>query len=391
MDKDLKYLGLPLLVTGTRKLMFQEVVGPVQKRLQGWKGKLLSQALRGTLIKSVAQALPSYVMSSFVLPKSVRKKIDGIICKFWWGVEEGQSRGLYLKAWSSICLPKSNRRLGFRQMCYINRALIAMLGWAMTVNEDRLWVKILKTKYLRHEQFLSHNAKNGSSWIWQGIIKCKDLVVKGACFSIGDVLGIDIWEEPLMHWLENFIPTMLKSCTDPPTFVNDLFGPSRNAWDMEVLHDTFVQESVEAILKVRIPTNRAVNKLFWVPYCKGSFSVNTTYLTQIKARLSVGANVDSELWKALWRLHIHERHKFFLWKVAWNIIPTRKFLVVRFDVEDLSCSLYGCGEDTLNHLFLSCSVMRILWHNSNWSELGFVGFHGDPLMVENSSYPVYRS
>lgn len=126
----------------------------------------------------------------------------------WWGVKERQNRGLFSKiTWDTICIPKCSGGLGFRKMWNINRALITKLGWAMTIEEDRLWVNIFKAKYMCHEQFRYQNAKQGSSWIWQGIVNCKDLVAKGACVSIGNDVGINIWEDPFIPWVEDFIPS----------------------------------------------------------------------------------------------------------------------------------------------------------------------------------------
>lgn len=41
------------------------------KKLHSWKGKLLSGAGKEILIKTVAQALPLYIMSCYLLPKSL--------------------------------------------------------------------------------------------------------------------------------------------------------------------------------------------------------------------------------------------------------------------------------------------------------------------------------
>jgi len=63
----------------------------VWKKLQGWKEKLLSQARREVLIKSVIQAIPAYTMSCFKLPKGLIKELEVLIRKFWWGYN-GDSR-----------------------------------------------------------------------------------------------------------------------------------------------------------------------------------------------------------------------------------------------------------------------------------------------------------
>ena len=53
-----KYLGLPALVGRARKQSFIYIKERIWKKLQGWKEKLLSQAGREVLIKSVIKPFP---------------------------------------------------------------------------------------------------------------------------------------------------------------------------------------------------------------------------------------------------------------------------------------------------------------------------------------------
>lgn len=44
------------------------------------------------LIKSVAQAIPTYVMGIFKLPASLCDELTQMICYFWWDEEDGQRK-----------------------------------------------------------------------------------------------------------------------------------------------------------------------------------------------------------------------------------------------------------------------------------------------------------
>jgi hypothetical protein len=71
-----KYLGLPLLFGKTKTAAFKDLLRKVSGKIEGWRAKTLSQAGRSVLIKSVAATIPSYAMSSFLLPTSIRSSLD---------------------------------------------------------------------------------------------------------------------------------------------------------------------------------------------------------------------------------------------------------------------------------------------------------------------------
>lgn len=71
-----KYLGVPSMVGRSRTSTFKFVKERVWKKINSWSSKCLSQAGRETLIKSVLQSIPSYIMSIFAIPKSIIVDIE---------------------------------------------------------------------------------------------------------------------------------------------------------------------------------------------------------------------------------------------------------------------------------------------------------------------------
>ena len=90
----------------------------------GWKEKLLSQAEREVLIKAVIQALPSFAMSCFKLPSTLCHEIEVMVRKFWWG-QRGNRRKVHWVKWHTLCLPKQNGGMDFREFQKFNDALLA--------------------------------------------------------------------------------------------------------------------------------------------------------------------------------------------------------------------------------------------------------------------------
>lgn len=95
------YLGLPSLVGCTKKKSFSIIKERIWKKLKGWKEKLLSQAGREILVKAVVQAIPTYTMSCFKLPKGLIKEIEILIRKFWWGYK-GEQKRIHWISWEKL-------------------------------------------------------------------------------------------------------------------------------------------------------------------------------------------------------------------------------------------------------------------------------------------------
>ena len=80
-----KYLGLPIVGGKSKVGTFKELQERITKKVMGWKEKTISKSGRETLIKLVAQAIPTYSMSIFKIPRSVCEDINSVLAKYWWG------------------------------------------------------------------------------------------------------------------------------------------------------------------------------------------------------------------------------------------------------------------------------------------------------------------
>ncbi|KAI5406648.1 hypothetical protein KIW84_053111 [Lathyrus oleraceus] len=77
------YLSLPTAIGKSKTRSFNFLLDRIRKKLYIWKANTISYASRAAVIKAVAQAIPTYVMSFFLLPKSIGKKIDNLDARFW--------------------------------------------------------------------------------------------------------------------------------------------------------------------------------------------------------------------------------------------------------------------------------------------------------------------
>ncbi|MCH81402.1 RNA-directed DNA polymerase (Reverse transcriptase), partial [Trifolium medium] len=65
------------------------------------------------MIKSVLQAIPSYVMSIYLLPETLTKEIERMINAYWWG-GGNNNKGIRWLAWDKMARFKEKGGLGFR-------------------------------------------------------------------------------------------------------------------------------------------------------------------------------------------------------------------------------------------------------------------------------------
>jgi exonuclease III len=365
-----KYLGIPLFILRKKKDSFSEMKERILAKVTGWKAKLLSQAARTTLIKSVLNAIPTYIMSLFLIPKSLCAEIDSVLRKFWWGFPQEKKHNLSLLSWDSICKPKSLGGLGINSMEFINNSLLARLGWKLTSNAPLFWVEALKGKYLQNGiSFLEAPSNPLSSWIWKGLLKNRKVVEKGACWSISNGENIHIWTSPWIPSLPNFKPRPNVHLADLPDFVvADLMLPGERAWNVDLLRDLFSPPTVSSILSIHIPQVSSADKWSWVPSPSGLFSVKSAREISLTTA-SRSSPLSPANWQALWGLKIQARLKHLLWKIAWDLLPSRANIgrfVISEDSNAWVCPFCKGPLETLSHIFLDCNLARFIWSNSSW-------------------------
>lgn len=320
----------------------------VQKKHKGWNNQLLSKARNAVLIKSVVQAIPTYTMSTFRIPRKVCKEMDSAIKRFWWSSNNKSGCYLALKAWGDICQPKDQGGLDFRLFNDYNLALLSKLAWKMGSGEEALWSRMLRSKYLKGHTFFEHKIPRGASKVWRSIIEARQLILKGACFKIGNGFGVQPW----VPGAPQGIPRLKQGIN------KDLWRRVAHQrlegsleWNGPLINSIVIEKDAKAILNITKPPFGWEDKLIWKGYNNGKFTVKDCFLANFAEER--GGDL-TEWWPKLWRLELHDRIKLFMGRMMAGVLPTKEILSQRIGSIDGSCVICGQHAESLLHLFKEC-------------------------------------
>jgi hypothetical protein len=179
-----KYLGLPALVGADKSDCFEHLIERIIQRINDWKEKYLSIGGKEILLKAVAQTIPVYAMSVFLIPKEICKNMTDAIAQFWWGDDENDKKMHWL-AWWKMCYPKSEGGMGFRDFHSFNLAMLSKQIWCLICDPDSVCAKVLRDKYYPHGNILKVGPKGGSSFTWQSIVAGLAIFKRGYIWRIG--------------------------------------------------------------------------------------------------------------------------------------------------------------------------------------------------------------
>ncbi|KAL3627076.1 hypothetical protein CASFOL_028439 [Castilleja foliolosa] len=195
--------------------------------------------------------------------------MDSMIRSFWWGTNSN-GNSLCLKSWDSLCSPKSVGGLGLRRMRDLNTALLSKQAWNIASDKNTLWVKLIKSKYLRGNSFLHADLYcKAGSWFWKDVLSCRNIVKSGAVFQVNNNSEVAIWLEPWIPSVPNFIPNR-DVCPNnlSLSLVRDLIDDNTLSWNVNTLYATFTPEITKEIIKIQISPDQKLefiifNAILW--------------------------------------------------------------------------------------------------------------------------------
>ncbi|XP_021770766.1 uncharacterized protein LOC110734956 [Chenopodium quinoa] len=179
-----KYLGVNISPNRLKIADYVDLLNKTKSRIKGWQAKLLNMASRCTLIKSVLNSYPLYVMQTTLLPNAVLEELERSCRRFLWNKVD-KAHYLPRTSWDKVCLPLGLGGLGMRNLKNWNLVFMDKLGWRIIKEPDKLWVKILHARYFKRSTFLNCIPNSSDSPLWRDILKGKELLMKGITYRTG--------------------------------------------------------------------------------------------------------------------------------------------------------------------------------------------------------------
>ncbi|CAL5362434.1 unnamed protein product [Camellia sinensis] len=360
-----KYLGSPMLHGRVNRTLFRDTMEKLKLRLSGWKARNLSLAGRTTLIQSVTSAIPSYNMQTMELPRRLCDDIDRLNRNFLWGETEHHKK-VHLVSWDSVCRSKADGGLGIRKARDQNAALLTKLGWNMLRDTNKLWCKVLHSKYLQKNTFFNWPLQKRSSHVWKSICKNRDYLKKGVKWNVGNGEHISLWcdwwcgKQPLAI---NYISQQGNGLQKVSSVLDD-----EGNWDIAALNNLLTPQDVQEILTLHRPrfvtyTDAPV----WAGSNSGNFTTSSAY------KIIAGQDEDGGDWKWLWKIRAPQKLKCFIWLILKGRLLTNHMRLVRNMSTSAICPRCGLTDESLHHLLRECSASKTIWteiKNITWWEDG---------------------
>ncbi|KAL4292566.1 hypothetical protein AHAS_Ahas18G0040900 [Arachis hypogaea] len=382
-ERDLgRYLGAMITNNRKGKENYKDMLGRMQNKLKGWKGKCLSLAGRLTLAQSVLSPALNFNMQHERIPRGICQEVEKIQRNFIWG-EDNNQRKMHLIGWKTLCQPKHEGGLGFRQLTTVNDAFLLKILWQAKENPEALWVKVLRHKYCNGGSLNNPiNVKTTDSPLWKELMKLWPMFQNFSTYYIGNGLSTLFWKHQWVKEEDCLLDLALNpDSIDPDSFVWEWTNPNGD-WDIDKLHQNLPPNIVEKIIDIPAPQAELEDdRIGWKLSQDGDFSLNATYKS-----LRNWSKERNTIWEKVWSWKGPQRAKVFLWTAMHRRIMTNQRKAKIFGGTG-NCSLCNSGiEDTL-HALRNCPKASTIWVNllksneipgffqSNWEDWIGVNLH----------------
>ncbi|XP_023640349.1 uncharacterized protein LOC111831070 [Capsella rubella] len=362
----MKIKFLPLFVINSR---YELVCGPLSLyRKEG---------------KALAQALPIYFMSCFLLSKAILSKLSNAFANFWWKTR-AESNGIHWIARDKLCTQFLERGLGFQTLEEFNESLLAKQLWRLLRFSNTLLRRVLRGRYYWYSDPLQIVKANRPSYGWRSIFAVKPLIVSDLRRTIGSGMLTRVWVDP---WIPIIPPRPAKTVLafqDLHLYANDLLDRDNHQWNLDHLNALVDPMDIPLILGIRPSRTSLSDEYSWVHTKSGNYIVKSGYWAARNLsrpsydRPFQGPDV-SVLGAQVWKTKTTRKLKNFMWQCLSGYVATCQRIFDRHIGNERGCFRCGFRKETINHLLFECPPARKIWALSSIPTSGTVFLKHKPI------------
>ena len=367
-------------IDGRSSASFNEITTKTVNKILSWKFSRLSPSAKYILINTILTSLASHIISIYLLPRKITKKISSTLLRFWWS-SSMEKRPIYWRKKEVLEKHKHQGGLGFRNIEKVNKALLFNQAWRIYQNKGSLINQVFTAKYKKDplQMAIDNEAPPSCSYAYRSLFKACQSFKEGLHKRLGNGKTIRLDKD---NWHHKGKPLKPKIREDHPSRVNykmvsDLIDQERR-WKQSVIWMLFPKEEAREILATHIPQGDEEDEIEWTHTKSGRFTVKSGYWFLQNSP----NNLDKEenFWKELWKSNIFPKWKHFLWKIMNNAMPTAENLSKRsINQVNPNCGFCKTQRETTQHLFRDCEISKRIWRAS----MGIVADQSAQLSIQD--------
>ncbi|WMV13372.1 hypothetical protein MTR67_006757 [Solanum verrucosum] len=279
------YFGMPLGENSNSVDVWNDVLEKCEKKLARWKTQYLSLGGRLTLINSVLDSLPTYMITLFPIPARVIKRLDSIRRKFLWH--------------------GNKERKGFN---LVKRKVV-------TTVKKILWKRVISAKYEGEDMWMTKEVTTpyGVS-LWRSIRDMWDEVKSNARIKVVDGSKTGFWKD---EWhekgnLEVLFPDIYNIVLGQHNTIAELW--TNQGWSFNFrrqFNDWEIARVAEFLNTVEVFNGLQTGEdvMWWKGNRREEFKINLAY----KLMDQTNQQTYNWPWKQIWRSKIPHEISCFIW------------------------------------------------------------------------------
>ncbi|KAA3478898.1 reverse transcriptase [Gossypium australe] len=323
-----KYLGLPMMVGQRKSWAFANFKDRFRRRIEGWSLRYLSMGGKEVFINKT-------------------------------------KAGIHWSNWDALCLSKFAGGLGFKNLYFFNKTLLAKQTWRILTNPHCLLAQVLKASYFPKSDFLAAKVGSYPSFTWRSICSVRDLIEEGMVWRIANGQSVNIWNDP---WLLGREKNRISEhdIRAQWTLVSNLIHSESITWNADLIRRLADDDTTRRILSIPLSGGNLLDTVVWKFEGSGEYSVRSGYKTLASSLVSTNSinynnEMFTEFYNDLWGLNIPSKIKIHVWRLFNNWIPHYCNLAKKKLSAESLCPLCKEEMENLNHPVWLCGILRRVW------------------------------